>query len=125
MSSNNWLCTLNNPDVDTQEYLAEWFKHCTYVCGQLERGEEGTPHIQFYLCLKSKSRMAALKKLDKRAHFQMVKFDNGASDYCLKEESRVEGPYEFGLKPCRKNVKGDTKARNQKILEIGVEECVS
>jgi len=37
----------------------------------------------------------------------------------------MEGPYEFGLKPCRKNIKGDTKARNEKILEIGVEECVA
>jgi hypothetical protein len=33
MSSNNWLCTLNNPDVGTEEYLAEWYKHCTYVNG--------------------------------------------------------------------------------------------
>ena len=37
----------------------------------------------------------------------------------------MEGPFEFGLKPCRKNVLGDTKARNEKILEIGVEECVA
>lgn len=25
--------------------------------------------------------------------------DRGASDYCMKEETRVAGPWEFGLKP--------------------------
>jgi hypothetical protein len=28
----------------------------------------------------------------------MVTRDNGASAYCLKEESRVEGPWEIGSK---------------------------
>jgi len=42
----------------------------------------------------------------------------------MKEDTRVEGPWEFGLKPARKNVKGETKERNAKILELGVEKCV-
>jgi hypothetical protein len=54
----------------------------------------------------------------------MVKRDNGASDYCLKEDTRLEGPWEFGLKPARKNVKGETKERNMRILELGAEKCV-
>jgi len=53
-----------------------------------------------------------------------VKRDNGASDYCLKEDTRLEGPWEFGIKPARKNIKGETKERNNKILELGVEKCV-
>jgi len=58
------------------------------------------------------------------AHFEIVKRDNGASDYCLKEQTRLEGPWEFGIKPARKNVKGETKERNLRILELGPERCV-
>lgn len=58
------------------------------------------------------------------AHFEPVKRDNGASDYCLKEETRLEGPWEFGLKPARKNVKGETAKRNAEIIELGPAKCV-
>lgn len=36
-----------------------------------------------------------------------VKRNNGADDYCMKEDTRVEGPWEFGEKPVRRNVKTD------------------
>jgi len=95
------------------------------VNGQLEKGKEGTVHIQFFLNFaKPGKTLTALKKVDKHAHFEIVKRDNGASDYCLKEETRLEGPWEFGIKPARKNVKGETKERNMQILELGVERCV-
>ena len=124
--SRNWLGTLNNPDItDIELYLKRWYDTgAAYVNGQLEKGDEGTVHIQFFLNYKEPCRLASLKKHDTRAHFQEVKRDNGASDYCLKEETRVEGPWEFGLKPARKNVKGETKERNLKILELGPEKCV-
>jgi hypothetical protein len=51
--SRNWLGTLNNPDVDPEEYLLRWADHATYVCGQLEEGKEGTRHIQFFVNWKS------------------------------------------------------------------------
>lgn len=54
-----------------------------------------------------------------------MKRDNGASDYCLKEDTRLEGPWEFGVKPARKNVRGETAERNARILEIGPEKCVN
>ena len=39
--------TLNNPQVDPQEYLEGWSKipGVVFVTGQLEKGEEGTPHV--------------------------------------------------------------------------------
>lgn len=43
--------------------------------------------------------MAALQKVDKQVHYEKVKFDNGADRYCMKEDTRVEGPWEFGEKP--------------------------
>jgi len=47
-----------------------------------------------------------------------------AWDYCGKEETRVEGPFDTGLPPARKNVKGDTAAFNQMVLEKGINACV-
>jgi len=44
--------------------------------------------------------------------------------YCQKEDPRLEGPLTHGIPPAAKNVKGDTKARNEMILEKGVEACV-
>lgn len=109
----NWLGTHNNPDVEMVEaYLEKWFTGtgATYVNGQLEKGEEGTPHIQFFLNYpKPGKRLTALKAYDPKAHFEPVKFDNGASDYCLKEATRLDGPWEFGIKPARRNIKGDVR----------------
>lgn len=68
--------------------------------------------------------MSALKKHSQTAHWKIVGVDNGASSYCMKEDTRIDGPWEFGLRPAQKNVKGSTKLRNATILELGVEECV-
>ena len=66
----------------------------------MESGEEqGTIHIQAYISLKERKRLTALKKIDPHAHFEKVEFDNGASSYCLKEKTRLEGPIELGKKP--------------------------
>ncbi len=54
----------------------------------------------------------------------MVTHNNGADDYCNKEETRQEGPWTFGIKPARKNLKGDTARRNKELLEIGTVEAV-
>ena len=47
MASVNWLGTLNNPDTTTvEQYLKGWFDDgASYVNGQLEKGKEGTVHI--------------------------------------------------------------------------------
>lgn len=44
-------------------------------------------------------RQSAIKKFDSRVHIEIVKINNGAHDYCLKEETRIEGPWEFGERP--------------------------
>lgn len=43
-----WICTLNNPDTSVMvEFLEQWHtRHgASYVCGQLEKGKEGTVHL--------------------------------------------------------------------------------
>lgn len=49
----------------------------------------------------------------------MVTHNNGADDYCNKEDTRIEGPWTFGIRPARKNLKGDTARRNKELLQIG------
>jgi len=51
--------------------------------------------------------MSVLQKLAPRGHFEKVKVNNGADDYCLKEDTRVEGPWELGSKPVKRNSKVD------------------
>jgi len=96
MACTNWLGTLNNPDVVPQEYLENFFTklNATYVCGQLEKGAEGTAHIQFFINVKKPGqRISALKKICNKAHFEQVRVNNGADNYCMKEDTRVEGPW--------------------------------
>lgn len=49
--------------------------------------------------------------------------DNGAAEYCNKEETRLEGPWDFGIKPVKRNSKTDweevwKKAKEGKIEDI-------
>jgi len=52
-------------------------------------------------------RLSALKKHCSKAHFEPVKVDNGAAAYCQKEDTRLDGPWEFGTKPVKRNSKED------------------
>jgi len=53
-------------------------------------------------------RPAVFKKHDKRIHFEKVtRTEDKAAIYCLKEETRLEGPFEYGTKPVRRNNKHD------------------
>lgn len=126
-----FIGTLNNPsqhypDQPVQDYIEAWRTRAgaVYATGQLEKGESETPHIQFFVQYAKPQRVAALKKHCKHAHFEIVKFNNGADDYCNKDVGRLEGPWEFGIKPARKNVKGDTRRRNEQLLEMGTAKAV-
>lgn len=64
-----------------------------------------------------------MKKKDPIAHFEPVKKENGAAKYCLKEDTRVEGPWEFGKKPLNPADKVDweevrTLAKEGKLEDV-------
>lgn len=101
-----WLCTLNNPGELTLEKVHELTK-ADYTVGQLERGESGTLHLQFYQNYKAPIRLAHYKKTLPSAHCEPVVVDNGAAKYCMKEDTRVEGPWTYGTKPLQRNSKQD------------------
>lgn len=68
-----------------------------YLGGQLEKGESGTEHLQFFVRFANTKGKSYFKKLDKRIHFEQSKNALASKRYCLKEDSRIEGPWEFGL----------------------------
>ncbi len=118
-----WIGTYNNIDSTMcDSYLEKWHKSgCGYVTGQLEKGKEGTPHLQFFLQFAKPQRLSALKKHDKVSHFEPVKFNNGADAYCNKDETRLDGPWTYGAKPFKNNVKGDVAKRNAMLIAKGAD----
>jgi len=122
--SRNWLLTLNNPDVTLESLHVR--AGAVYTCGQLEQGVQGTRHFQFFMNFKDPVRLASFKKLDVRIHAEIVFINNGAHTYCMKEDTRLEGPWEFGVKPVQRNNKTDweevmLKAKTGRIDEIPAE----
>lgn len=124
----NFLITknLNEKDkIDCKSYLENMFNclGCRYLCGQLEKGKSGNIHYQFFINFKQSVRPSKIQKVDKALHIEYVYRNNGADSYCLKEDTRVDGPYEFGSKPVRRNSKEDWEevwnlAKEGKLEEI-------
>lgn len=101
-----WLCTLNNPGDMTLENIHA-LTGATYTVGQLEKGANGTPHLQFFQNFKKSVRISMYKKQVPAAHCELVKVNNGADKYCMKEDTRIEGPWEYGTKPLQRNSRAD------------------
>lgn len=116
MTSRNFLCTKNlvsvKLEISHEEYLKYIFEklNAVYVAGQLEKGESGNLHIQFYVNVKTPCRVSALLKLDPKMHAEKVVYEKGAQRYVLKEETRVDGPWEFGKRPIKLSEKTDWSA---------------
>lgn len=79
---------------------------------------------------KAPSRITRLTKIDKKLHIEKVLVNNGADKYCMKEETRIEGPFEFGVRPIERNSKTDwelvrTMAKANQIEDIDAQIYVS
>jgi hypothetical protein len=110
----NWLLTLNQKEGESLPDAEEWLQNlytstkATYVVGQLEAGNDtGRLHIQAYGNWSNKIRFGALKRYAPTVDLREVKIDNGVRDYCMKEDTRVAGPWEFGKRPMMRNSKTD------------------
>lgn len=107
MPSRNFVITYNNPKEDIHQLLERIKAYgFTYGRAQLERGESGTLHIQATFGGKQ-CKPTMLHKLLPGVHVEVARNALASWDYCGKEESRVEGPVEFGVPPARLNVAGD------------------
>jgi len=70
-------------------------KYCVW---QKEKGEQGTEHWQGYVQFSQNMRLAALKKMSPTAHWEERRGSHTqAKAYCMKEDTRVDGPWEHGV----------------------------
>lgn len=122
--SRNFILTKNNPKETLTEFFEILKRDAVCACAQLERGENGTPHFQAFSSYKNARQVKSMIKSFPGCHIEVAKNAMAAWTYCQKEDTRLEGPLKHGIPPAAKNVKGDTKARNEMILEKGVEACV-
>lgn len=95
-----WCGTLQleNELFDGQEWLNKLYnnKIIEYGVGQIELGSHY--HFQMYLRINKEVSLAWMKKhINEEAHWEPRKGSTAqARDYCMKEETRVAGPWEVG-----------------------------
>lgn len=95
MVSKSWCFTINNSDVFEYDE-----KSMEYLVYQKERGESGTEHYQGYVHLIKKCRISAMKKVHSTAHWEQARGTATQNKtYCTKEDTRIDGPWEFGTFP--------------------------
>lgn len=85
--------TINNPIKDDHDVIRSFEK---YVY-QLEKGENGTVHIQGLIYNKNPMSFESLKKKLVRAHIEKCRDMEASIKYCSKEDSRIEGPFVKGF----------------------------
>lgn len=94
----NWLFTLNNFTNDELEQCKQGAQWIRYLVCQHERGTEGTDHLQGYIECNERRRLQQLRDWLPRAHFEIRRgTQRQAIDYCTKDDTRVGGPWNFGL----------------------------
>lgn len=93
------IITLNNPELKLQEFVDKVKGRCTYDRVQLEEGENKTPHFQGVFHLKNQMTLTAIKAAFGECHVEKVADWPKAIEYCGKEDTRKEGPIEWGDAP--------------------------
>lgn len=102
LRARNWCFTLNNPTAEELSNLHTTLptqRDFRYTVFQLESGLDGqTPHVQGYVEFTSPLRFNTVKRLlGSRCHLEQRRgTQKQAKEYCMKTESRLDGPWEYG-----------------------------
>ena len=119
MLSRAWCFTLNNPAFSPGDLPLHGKER--YVVWQLEKGEQGTTHIQGYMEMTTPTRLASMKEWLPSAHFEPRRgTPQQARDYCMKVESRQEGPWERGVFGGRQGKRSDLDGAVATLKEGGL-----
>jgi Putative viral replication protein./RNA helicase. len=133
MAKGRGFCfTINNPGDGDRPNLESFPFTVDYLVWQIERGEEGTTHIQGYLYVKNKASFGQIKSALPRAHIEAAQGTAVQNRvYCTKEQGRLEGPFEFGTIPSQ-GKRNDLKDFVELVKTSGrpsertlIEECTS
>jgi len=121
--SEHWVFTINNPAEDASPVVG--WPQVVYGVWQLERGENGTPHFQGYVIFATRKRLTWIKEhCDATAHWEPRKGTHQqAKAYCMKDESRVDGPWEHGDEPHKAQGKRNDLLALKRKLDEGVGEA--
>jgi len=97
----NVCFTLNNPSPLELTNLHDILKTYKYAVFQLEQGANGTKHIQGFAVANSPTTFTKWKQvIGRRAHIEKTRgTPEENKTYCTKEDTRLEGPWEYGTLP--------------------------
>jgi len=98
--SRSWFFTFNNPEQENigPEQMEQYLNMLEPKAWkfQLEKGDEGTLHYQGVIYVKNPIVMP--KHICKKIHWERCKSWHAALKYVGKKETRVKGPWSFGVK---------------------------
>lgn len=87
-----WCFTLNNYTLDDVDTLIRKWKTLNYVF-QEETGVTGTQHLQGYVEFNNARWLSALHKEFKRFHWEVMRNEQAAINYCQKSDTRTGNIY--------------------------------
>lgn len=87
--SDRWVFTINNPDNFRPQFIDATMD---YLVWEIERGEQGTEHVQGYVRFKTRKHLEAAQRLiSPRAHMELARGnEQQCRDYCLKDSATAE-----------------------------------
>ncbi len=97
--SRRWCFTLNNPSDDRIDDPKWWVYR--FVFWQKEQAPTtDTPHLQGFVVWNDSKSLASCKRQNPRCHWEpMRKSITVNIAYCSKSETKVDGPWQHGVKP--------------------------
>lgn len=120
--SKYWMFTINNPPTLSDPSI---WPNVVYAVWQLEEGESGTRHLQGYVVMETKQRLASMKKLNATAHWEpRAGTHDQAKAYVTKEETRISGPWECGDEPQGEQGKRNDLLNLKRRLDEGATEAM-
>lgn len=102
-SGRYWFGTLwrfKTTPKDDPDFWLTFGTQLVYGVCQLEQGKDSEdPHIQIYLEFKNVVKFSTLQNwtgTDNHWELRKAKKGENPRDYCMKKETRIDGPWEFG-----------------------------
>ncbi len=117
MTSRRYVFTINNPEESEKAWLLDQpFK---FIVFQQERGENGTIHFQGWVVFTTPVRVPGARTLlGGRAHVERQRgSDLEAYNYSTKNNTRINGPWETGIRPTGQGSRSDLSS-----IQIALEE---
>lgn len=94
-SSKNWCFTCFDIHVVPEVMFEGDYQYLVYQYEKCPKSKR--MHIQGYIVFKAKTRRSTCKRYHREIHWETRKGSHSeAKGYCLKEETRIEGPYHYG-----------------------------